>query len=1276
MADIPYLNDGRKLLASDWDTLIQEANARLLTAYNGRCPFLWDATAGPVVSGLSLGVTSKRKFFFCDSADPSTPYTSLAQQAIADYQDWNGVLIGLQDFSGNWKRAYEHDAFQTWVNGATLGSVDPRPVSDTSVPVVRLQAMSDGDWTTLKAALWPVTPAYWWADKYNFLDYSLEAHKRIIDDVPCFVYIDPDSPLPRDNTAEFLHWWDQAEIILGEGFGDTFTWPDNYDKYRLLRFHNLQAFDTVITFHNLDADGAHAGGLILTIPAMGSLCVRAALIRPELHWVRGYDYFHKPLSLDPWFATRDLNCNITDPTSAAGLLPYITGTLPGSVDNRNNAVRFDPAKWLNTRGSYFGPPLSSTGPPCFPPPEGQWFGDGEDDDTPLGDLVFHRGKLVVIRDSGPWVVQRDPAQSVTLIEPTQIVTLRKADNTIALGVEDFTVTRQSDSASIPAGSGADTNWVLTDEGDHFEVQFSTRAGGASPRLAIDDVLLLDFKHLTDDQKFIVHFKGMATLASQLAKVGITVTDPDPDHAHQILISSGEDDLDLYGLSSNLVLAGFGQPGVNLLEGGVSLPPFYLPCWIFKAARTTTNIATTYKTFDLGTPGDYSTVEFVDNEDVDVDSQTYELSHTYSPDPLSLSDTLGDLYSALLAIDRGVLTLELDFKSTPFGPAILASQSGDLRYPFNQSDVTYGDGGAGGKLDVSDDGLSFTWSYIGLLSSQHGGSSNFMNLLDDRNGTGPLGVPPFNAGTPPYNGWPTFWFGHLFSFYPRVERAWSNYRYTPKPDVMDDPSVLYQQAALVKTYYENEGFNENGLKPLTTDPSEGGVGIKRGVAILQQWTRGIAFDIWMRFAAWVNYAIVRFNTATGIDSYDFGRESALQAAYFSANRGDLYTNAYHDEDEVVKNVLPIQVENYNTLAAAINGTVAKIGGKFRSPAQLSFLDYLTANIGRGLGNCNYRPRTQWISWNDDDVIGFLGITITEFFENLGVPIKTSADFPSEFADFLAGDVTWFTAPGLTTDYGSGTTPLTDKWFPYHEIGDEDVRTDDGHGYRWITIEDAQALYDSLGLEFIMQELVCPASLVISVGDPSLVLAGEYTTPTGPVVATVVQWVNDDEGDWVYTPENDTIRADVSRVDYPIVSVWGSGISSPGIYDINFSADVCTRIYQLGSLPVAATQAIVANRYFIWRRYGCAPAKSVVWPRNYVDYSRDTGHDQGQAAARVILDSNGFNYIERIPVDSLEPVDDDDDTHFPEVNDLTEDENPITTEFENAKLVIWKGLSSLV
>jgi hypothetical protein len=1265
---LDYLSPGQSLAASHWQALWAEADARLSDRFGGLAAFLLEG----VLDQVGQSFLYDRTFLFVSAVAPSVPAT-IAQSATSTWAPGPARVL--------YKRAYSDAVFLAWVAAATVDSSGPAPYKEDWPPffgraggVVRLVAPTSGDWPALSAAIWPEGVFGGSIDAFgDLLSYSLRVHTFTIDGVDYNVY-----PAGAAQ-AEFVHWWDAAEIVLGDGVGATFSWLAAYDKFRLLRFSNLQPLAVTISLPEL-ADWSSSGTHDVVVPAMESVCVRMSGYGPSRGWVVGGRYFHRALPLDPWWLARGHGCNLTDPLNCATFLPCLD-LAPAGDDapwyRKSGFTQMDASAFWDVSAIYNG--AAAVGRGCYAAaPAGGWFA-AVDRASLIGDFMFHRGKLLAVQPGSDFRVARVPAQALTFSIDGQVLTLSRADNAPAMSVADVTVKRVSDSADIPAGSGADTNWVATlnSPPTPSTVQFSVRSSGASPRLSLDDQLLVSFTYISPDNRLVFDYTGIGNLAADLSAIGATVTAVDLGLGlGSIFIQvAAASEIYLASLSSNLVTQVWGYPAIDLLTFPGYIGLFSLTGHLLKATAFVDSVTGTYQpwTFDA-TTGPYSVAPSGDPVTVSASSCLFYTADAVAVGPWAMTASLGTVLDDVAAADGSSVTRSASFLSTVYGPGLVITESISALFPFLD-----GSGSpclpARSLLDAarwqfnSGAGTFEKRSWYPLTIFQNDGGEVELHwpcyggVFENQDSFGPMRVPD------------------LARHFPRIERGVARMRmFDPAANVLglDKRSV----PPFFLEWFESAPYAENHPVALSSFPAVG-VGTEvipaPGVSFLGKFYGQIP-QVWLRLAAWIRYGQVFRCPDSGDFVEDFVSGGAPQSGYWASAQTAMTSPtgsavAPGDDDRnpggghtgsglAAVEALPMAVEHWNAAASAINASDKFLRGAVRTRAHAALLGLLEAQIGFGFGAAVYRPRTQFAGWYDSGAGD--GHDLTVWAGAMGLTVLSASDFPASWATFSAAkSLAWNTDATSTTEGAAGS--LRAEWLRYIFGGPSD---DDGgslaacesviSGYRWVTISDAQALYAALDAPFIMQELAAPGTLAVEDAGQNLiaVLPNPWIGGGGGWTARAAGFWNDASGDWLYNPDGGLIlRASVARTDYCLLAPV-----SYSTYYLTFS-HLDQRFYDLGALgvgcPVGVSQQVVGNSSILCRRFGSGPVLAVVWPRNYCDWSRNTGTAIGPACARLLL---GWSSVPRVAVTTLEGT-------SPETTDCSADETVLTTALENALLVAW-------
>lgn len=209
----------------------------------------------------------------------------------------------------------------------------------------------------------------------RFFDQSLQAHYVLIEDVPHYVLeLQMREPYHR---PEARYKYAQADLIL-EGGVTSLTWPTWWDKYSFFRVHNMNNSAATITFPE---------GFVLTIPRWGCKCVR----RKDGVYTAGWNYLQRMLPGDPRLLEMPNNRNTpygsmgsNNVCSIVACHHWITGvTVVGGWELQHKVKALADVELLHD--------ISSLYAQQFPI---------QTNDTPIGDLLHHKGELIDVRTDG------------------------------------------------------------------------------------------------------------------------------------------------------------------------------------------------------------------------------------------------------------------------------------------------------------------------------------------------------------------------------------------------------------------------------------------------------------------------------------------------------------------------------------------------------------------------------------------------------------------------------------------------------------------------------------------------------------------------------------------------------------------------------------------------------------------------------------------------------------------------------------------------------------
>lgn len=1223
---IRYLNPGESVGADKWDAFYAEADAKLGKLLN-------HVALASSTSDMGGSYLYSRIFYFIPRPASLTEWSNFSEYFFVARRF---LRSGVDIFA----RLYDHQIFTDMVNGlplATPVSPDTRPPKDDQWKVARLDpgdfAAFDNFWGP---KIYPDQPNPFGIG-VDALELSLECHTRAFPDAAGLtqkynVFIDGSSHGP-----EYIHQWTPVDIVIGAVGPNFFFSPPNgqYDKYNIFRFHNLQAEQVIVRF-GVQSAGAFLQFHAVTIPALQSRCVRRAKF--EGPYTDGYQYFQKPLAGDPWFldwrSARNVGQSsvLPEPGQWSNITDVMCGSFLATQAVRGTAViignkmdlskAWDPSAIYNNAGRTGLKQESEM-------PVGGWFG-AVSEGTLIGDLAFHRGKLVVVDPAGDFLVWR--TQPLTVDAVNEQHQLKKEDGSTALGVTSVSVTRVSDGVNIPELSGGDRNWLVDSVKDgggnplYFYIVFVVRLAGNDPKLAAGDKVQVRFRHKTDDHRHILEFEGMATLASKLADVGITVDlTPSFPGAKDFILTS-DPPRDLISVSSNLILGAFGKPGITIGNGNngsdavifpdlqySNLNPLVLP---FQTAADEHTAQYWQWDWDGST---YINIARVETEPWTNHARTTAF---FANVRAGFFETMGSLLTQFRAVAGDATTL-VKSVMTAFGPQIVARQSLSTAYPVG--------------VDLAATGFDLD------LTSGPALVRNQSIALADVNSVNP------SFGWPRYDGSLGIEAGAMKTCFPRFARYWAQKRFFTHK-VAEEPFVpmgvtndtISSEDPLVKAFYEkNDGlkvpFAEGRLLPV----AQAGSNAADGIALLGGFGAG-EFDFWPRFAAWLKYGVVTFKSPGGDVVYDFTKGSPYQTAYYGIERNNILNGSAGAGDGIgpggvvmVKKELPISIEHYNAAASAVNACVGALGGYVQADAAnfLMGLGRPGSNGGQtGFGLGSYyeiggsqipRPREQWVGWDVEINPG-----IEEFLQRVGCPVQTASTFPASMAEFLNRNylfAVWDGAGNFHTeevvfevDPMGAPLPLKySPWGPYlfgiasgpntPDNPNADLLKKALDNYRWVSITDAVTLHQRLGLPFVFQELCVP--MLLRIRDAGW---AQHDTRSGSGSGLTVQtsracnWVNAAGGDWVVNNDaGDPARIMAvgghEQTDYCSVEVATSA-GTVTLYDAAYPDGLQRRFYGRGE-PVSPTQADVANEFYLYRNYGGGKVSAVIFPRNYAGYRKN-------------------------------------------------------------------------
>lgn len=344
---IPYLTGGESLSAESRNLIWEEFSRKVsLLMDNHSLLFLYPQLRFNGVFG--------RKFFF------------LGNNPIL----CNRWFTGQNEF-GYWN--YNHSVFTNAVNLTPVfdsnqtynGVLYPKPpiMVDDVRQIVRIKYPSQSYVDQVKAI-----------NADDLLNWSLEAHKKTFIPTGAATPLSYNALVGVTGAVEYEHLYDLAEIIC-EGVGEWRLRPE-WNKYRFYRIHNLRDTRLVVVL----------GDLVSEVNPWDSKCFR----KVGNEWVEGYAHFNPFASGDPriYDIAQTFSISEIDRTSAKGnnvanqkLLPDLVNYFENSSSPKFN---IDPREFWDARDTYVP----------------NYFGDPYEESTKLGDLLYHKGKLLDVKITG------------------------------------------------------------------------------------------------------------------------------------------------------------------------------------------------------------------------------------------------------------------------------------------------------------------------------------------------------------------------------------------------------------------------------------------------------------------------------------------------------------------------------------------------------------------------------------------------------------------------------------------------------------------------------------------------------------------------------------------------------------------------------------------------------------------------------------------------------------------------------------------------------------
>lgn len=373
MADVPYLSPGASITAEHWNDLFEEFDRKLSLALDDHSLLYLYLT---LKTGSTPSPLYGKKFFFTSGTLFWVPRffgtdSAYPEQAVQNYDHsvFTAAVSSMAVFDSN----------QVWTDCTPSHTYTaPSVIYDSARELVRLKFPAKTYFDGAGVLLPPTTGGY--LARNDLLNYSLQAHRKDSFSVGSVTkenfYVLQGTTNGTDVAQwEREHLYDSVELIL-EGVTNV-VFDANWDKYNFFRIHNLNAAVATVTFPNAN---------VFTIPAYGSRCVR----RDGDVYTEGYNHFHKfkagDVRIFEGAAFPNPNSTALEPITSSNVFNQNMVTTIVNLLTSLAAPRFniDPKKFCYATDVY------APG----------YFGDPTDGATKLGDLLFHKGKLVDVAITG------------------------------------------------------------------------------------------------------------------------------------------------------------------------------------------------------------------------------------------------------------------------------------------------------------------------------------------------------------------------------------------------------------------------------------------------------------------------------------------------------------------------------------------------------------------------------------------------------------------------------------------------------------------------------------------------------------------------------------------------------------------------------------------------------------------------------------------------------------------------------------------------------------
>ena len=900
---ISYLNPGDSLTAARWNDIFSASDALLTNALGG-------------LSAVLVGVDKQldRGFFFFDPQNPPTTLHPLAANFLPNYLANNpsnqrvifwrqyshtaitGVVSGLSQSSNSAKYQVVKLSLPTWT--AWLAAVYPSGFGGAGTGFIT---------QTISSVVYPTN---------NCLDVSLQVLKQSVSGTPY------NATFSDATTAEHVQPFKAIDVFINSAL----TWDTtNWDKYSLVRVHNCARVAATATFGSASA----------SITPGASKCFR----KLASGWIVCGNYFHTMQSGDGRFIqTRDATggaASIFSPGIVADVLSFVL-TGGGGINPATGLPYIQSA--LSNFGRYYDPALFWDMSPVYnnagytpttyekTPPAGGYF-PALANSALLGDLIIHRGKVLVANRAIPNTIHATMMQTVvmTIAVPAPTYNFTDGTNTVA-NVSNAAVYNVTTGQTIPMQSNPSDITTVNWQVNYTLMQIAIIPRGSTwngsgwvpitptpyaPFISQGDVLLITFDYIPPDDHATFDFTGFANLATQLSSVGVT-TRALSQSISSYVSGATVNNLEIY-TANNWHLIDLSCPLVTFLTGGTSPLPaqvmgvsqtstpksLFLPWLIFGCVNVVANPTSANFTFynwklnSGGSPviGSAVTVTVANAGNTQTLKQNIFLP---TDSALTAENWINTTASTGGIISAGSFAL----RSTPFGTVLTWDEIWPLDARFT---TIWNYGGVGGFTAAIYTTRIQYEPNVGL----HVLRCMFLNETRTYSSYGGSSVPWEHGIFPPRTGSSRF----MFWNFARVDQSYADFRfyYHDPADSPWIPSVggthYSSQSLAVKSFYEVAPLGMDTILPVASFN-------KVGISRMGAW--GATADIWSPFSNWLNKS---GNITYPTDGAGATGTINCGSGWYGSNNGSVLTNATISNS--IPNVLQCQAEHFNLLASLVN-----------------------------------------------------------------------------------------------------------------------------------------------------------------------------------------------------------------------------------------------------------------------------------------------------------------------------------------------------------------------